>query len=281
MYKVESHQLKPDGKTMAVPPRHPALAPNKAFVMAKHWPDKVYSMAMLDASRLLCPLEHAPQVRLCRAPVIQYPLTDLRFYFSWNGRSIDDSTATFITERIENEMMTRWELQETQGLIARVLRHTDTKPADVGRGVGYRKIITGLSCTHTRKVYLDKEYRVLTNWHYERNREPVAEKEWKRMLKDKQISSSRHPSILQCLWCYSKEGTEKGEKEKGTARPKGNRRHLFFFCGHPVLEDYRKLLGLLIEHKLMQLFFLLLEARAGQRGLWLYEVECVLNALDR
>ena len=81
MYEVDAHQLKADKKTMTVPPRHPALAPNKAFVMANYWPDKICSMAILDASRLLWPLENASQVRFCQAPAIRYPLTDLRFYF--------------------------------------------------------------------------------------------------------------------------------------------------------------------------------------------------------
>ena len=187
---------------------------------------------------------------------------------------MENSTPKFITECIDREVKARLAWHPTQGLIARIMRNADVSPADLGRGGGYRKIITGLSCTHTMKVYLDQEYRVLIHWKWARGIEVPTEEEWKKAIKDKRITHNRLPWLLECAWCKEEGHSKTGEVKKEQPWPKGNRRHLFFFCNHPVLTEFRTVMGRMLEAKLVQMFLFLSEARTGQGGLHL------LNAVE-
>ena len=120
---------------MASPVRYPKLTPNRAFLMANHWPDRICSMTMLDTSRLLRPPTHVPQIRFSPTPSVRYPPTSLRFFFPCGeGVSVENSIPAFIFACIDEAIEARLAKHPTQGLIARVMQLADVKPANIGRG---------------------------------------------------------------------------------------------------------------------------------------------------
>jgi len=226
IFKINSHQLDETGLTFNKTKRYPKLNPNLSLLNMNHHADEgaelgqtLYQRDSNLASRHL-----------------HNPPSGLRFFYSWEGTTVDTHVSDFIRTKISLERLSRLKTKKTQGLLWRAMDHVSATWEEIGQHKGWRRSLMGLSKTHTRSLYKSETYR--SGCHLELESTAICHE------CDKSIPIKQKDVIKKCsscMWCpdfHTK------------SCPEGNRNHLFLQCQHPDLNSFRTKMTNIIEQKL-------------------------------
>jgi len=232
-FKVNSHQLDESGTKISMNKRYPKLTPNLCLLNMNHHADVTAELSThLDKNRKEGPTR-----------TFKNPDSILRFYFSWEGHTVDRHISVFVQDKIYAERISRVKTKATQGLMWRIMDHVTITWNDIQLHKGWERALRGLSRTHSRSIYKSENYREGCRLEY------ISSER-----KDACTPTSLKKSILisklsKCMWC--KEFNEDSKCQHG------NRRHAMLTCNHPQLQKFRRKMTNLIEQKLRMLFNLL------------------------
>jgi len=174
------------------------------------------------------------------------PPSALRFFYSWEGVTVDTHISEFIKSKIFDERLDRLKTKKTQGLLWRSMKHVSTTWEELELHKGWRRSLMGLSRTHTRSLYKSETYRSGCHLELESN-EICHECNRPPLWTQKDIIKK----CANCMWCPN---------YITHTCPEGNRNHLFLQCQHPDLVSYRTKMTNLLEQKLKVLFRQILNA---------------------
>jgi len=235
-FKVNSHQLNEKGTDFNPTKRYPKLTPNLSLLNMNHHADQGADLG--DTLNALRPL--SKNSRLCNPP------SALRFFFSWEGSSVDSHISDFVRRKIFDERLSRLKTKKTQGLLWRYADHVTVDWDDINKHRGWWRSLTGLSRTHTRSLYKSETYR--TGCRLESDTVKICRKCDEPLPMKKKDIIKKHAS---CMWCPNHHTQE---------CPEGNRNHLFLQCQHPDISTFRNKMTNLIEQKVRFLFLQFKEA---------------------
>jgi len=242
--KVDSHQLDShDGINQANPPRYRKIIPNIALTNANHHADKAAEEIMKVKLSEIKDFNSGVPYKLI------LPHSNLKFFLTWNNKSIDKNTIRFVRKKLELERLKRWKKKEVQGLLPRIIETSDADPELVNASRGWKRALLGKTNTHTRCMYMNTAIRI--GWIMEEkciNTEHTVEQVEESFLNTKYIKND--PSLLHCRLCLKQTTMPENLKSSLGKNLKGNRRHLDFFCGNVFIAGFRKGMNILIEENL-------------------------------
>lgn len=225
IFKIDSHQLNPDGNGIKQKKRYKRLLPNLFLLSCNHFADTAADMV-----RKL----HIKKSTNSFVDVT-LPRSRLRFCLTWNGYRIDKHVSECIHRVIQMERVKEVKKRDTQGLPWRIIPNHSWK--DIHSMTGLFNSLRGFSRTHTRSLYKSTIYR--KGWMMETlSKLEEDEKNVKMNMSEKGWISF----LSKCPWCENK------------LHAKGNRYHALLFCQHIQLLSYRNHLTVLLEQKLHALF---------------------------
>ena len=241
--KVDSHQLKENGQSIdSQKSRYNILIPCKALLYANHVADAGTTIVLQKQTDIV-------DSHLNGNDDLQHwhrPYSTLRFYFTWNGKRVDKDISIFIDEIFRKQRLINLQHKETQGLLARIFPFCSLNTDSFSFNCEHKRVICGLSNTHTRCVYKNAAYKELNLrriWksHFPNQSIDLFDSNFgKIVVKDEELN---------CPYCFSP------SSQRGFHTwVKGNRRHLFLFCPHAPLSSFRQTLNDLIEVQGRQLF---------------------------
>jgi len=234
IHKVNSHQLNHDGTSINPTPRYPLLTPNLAILNSNHHADIAAGIFTMDN-----PFHHHQQLR-----DYSLPTSNLRFFFTWRGHTIDKGIAKNLLHTFQLEKLKRMKTKATQGLLWRLQEHSDTKWKKILQHPGWLRSLLGLSNSHTRALYKSSVYRSGA-WitHCEQTKLQIA----KSGLKEKEKIKILSP----CMWCNAQSNRTRTKLQP--MEIKGNRLHHFFFCKHKHAVKIRNHMDTLLEKTLQNM----------------------------
>jgi len=250
--KVDSHQLNEKGNNLASKPRYTTIVPNLAIANANHWADVAAEKVNRLKKKNFKEINELPSK-------LHLPDSNLRFFLTWERKTIDKNTNKFIQSKLHAERKIRLSLKQTQGLGQRILPHTDVRWNDPYLDKGWFRAFLGLSNTHTRSFYKALCYRIGTIME-SRNAKSL-DKEKLLVLQNSILINgtifSKDHHLLYCTWCDEQKNKPIAIKLKLGKNLKGNRRHACFFCKNSKLKDFRDSMDEEIENtcrKFLKLF---------------------------
>jgi len=229
--KVNSHQLDKYGQKIAKPSRYLSLTPNLAVLNANHHADKCAEFGLHMSERKNSKSSDFP---------FQLPNSNLNFFITANGETIDKHVSTAIQHCFNREKVKRLKTKSTQGLLWRLFDHITVSWRTIKMHTSFFRSLLGLTKTHTRSLYKSVPYRMgclktfastITDTEM---RECIFTKSTKEQLEH----------LTSCPWCTSPH----------TNATKGNRRHFFLVCNHDRIRKFRDRLNNTIGMKLSHLF---------------------------
>ena len=236
IFKVNSHQLNETGETFNTTKRYQKLTPNLSLLNMNHHADEGAELGHIFHQ------ENSTMKNLH----LDNPPSALRFFYSWEGVTVDTHISEFIRSKIFDERLDRLKTKKTQGLLWRSMKHVSTTWEELELHKGWRRSLMGLSRTHTRSLYKSETYRSGCHLELESN-EICRECDRTPLRTQKDIIKK----CSNCMWCPN---------YITHPCPEGNRNHLFLQCQHPDLVSYRIKMTNLIEQKLKVLFRQILNA---------------------
>ena len=226
IFKINSHQLDETGQNFNKTKRYPKLNPNLSLLNMNHHADEGAELGQAlfqgDSNSTRRHLHNPPSV--------------LRFFYSWEGTTVDTHVSDFIRTKISLERLSRLKTKKTQGLLWRAMDHVSATWEEIGHHKGWRRSLMGLSKTHTRSLYKSETYR--SGCHLELESTAICH-ECDKSIPIKQKDIIRKCSS--CMWC---------PEFHTKSCPEGNRNHLFLQCQHPDLQSFRTKMTNIIEQKL-------------------------------
>ena len=229
IFKVNSHQLDESGEKFNQPKRYPKLIPNLCLLNMNHHADEGAELGQTlhqkNSNKMNAHLQNPPSL--------------LRFFYSWEGATIDTHISDFIKDKIFSERLSRLKTKKTQGLLWRSMEHVSATWEEIGQHQGWKRSLMGLSRTHTRSLYKSETYRSGCLLELESNA-ICHECDYATPKKQKDIIKK----CANCMWC---------PKYNSHLCPEGNRNHLFLQCQHPDLKSYRTKMTNLVEQKIRYL----------------------------
>ena len=127
----------------------------------------------------------------------------MRFFLTWERKTIDKNTNKFIQSKLHAERKIRLSLKQTQGLGQRILPHTDVRWNDPYLDKGWFRAFLGLSNTHTRSFYKALCYRIGTIMESRNakslDKEKLLALQNSILINGTNSSKDRHLSY--CTWC--------------------------------------------------------------------------------
>jgi len=234
IHKVNSHQLNHDGTQINSTPRYPLLTPNLAILNSNHHADIAAGIFTLDNSA------HQQQ----RSREYSLPTSNLRFFITWRGNTIDKGVAKNLLQIFQLEKLKRMKTKATQGLLWRIQEHSDTNWNKILQHPGWLRSLLGLSNSHTRALYKSSIYRSgawLT--HCKQTKQQVR----KSGIKEKEKIKILSP----CMWCNTQ--SKHTRTKSHPMEIKGNRLHHFFFCTHEHIVKVRNHMDTLLEKTLQNM----------------------------
>jgi len=271
LWKIDSHQLNEDGtKIKEVKKRYKSLTPNLALLNANHWAD-------LGASEALKRIKGGNEVdrdTFTRDEDLKYACSEFRFYFSWDGLTVDKSISDFINNILETERLNRLSTKNAHGILCRTIRNSSSKPHDLAFKSGWRRLLLYFTNTHTRAFYKNTDYKnsvtyfiinkILTN-----DSDEILHK---KILDEVEIDNA---SLLKCAWCNLHWKNQ--NQENNCIILKGNRRHMLLFCENKRISAFCGFMADLIEaHILILHKNIQYEVGIMNANIWLYKIQDVL-----
>jgi len=229
-FKVNSHQLDETGQNFNSTKRYPKLNPNLSLLNMNHHADEGAELGqMLTQGNADSKTTH-----------LRNPPSALRFFYSWEGSTVDTHISEFIRNKIFKERLHRLKTKKTQGLLWRAIDHVSATWEEIGHHKGWRRSLMGLSKTHTRNLYKSETYRTGC----------LLDMESIAICREcNQSTPTKQKDIIKkcanCMWCPN---------FHSHACPEGNRNHLFLQCQQPEIASFRSKMTNLLEQKIR--FFL-------------------------
>ena len=253
LFKVNSHQLNELGTNFNSDKRYPKLIPNLCLLNMNHHADQGAELGRIFNK----------QSQISETNHLLNPPSMLRFFFSWEGSTVDTHISEFIRTKIFQERLSRLKTKKTQGLLWRSMEHATTTWEELGYHRGWWRCLAGLSKTHTRSLYKSETYRL--GCRFESESEEICRNcDQSIPIKQKEIIKK----YAKCMWCPN---------FRTHHSPEGNRNHLFLQCQHPDINSFRNKMTNLIEQKIR---FLLLKIQKATNNNFLndflqkIELEC-------
>ena len=222
IHKVNSHQLNHNGTCINPSPRYPQLIPNLATLSSNHHADIA---ATTFASNK-------------KTRDFLLPTSNLRFFVTWKGRTIDKGVAKTLLHIFQLEKTKRMQSKATQGLLWRLQEHSDTKWKKLLQHPGWLRSLLGLSNTHTRALYKSNIYRSGAWITYCKK---AQQNETGSGVKEKEKIKILSP----CMWCNNQSDCQQSRNQPMTI--KENRLHHFFFCKHKHILKIRNDMDTILE----------------------------------
>jgi len=250
-FKVDSHQLNASGTSLKHPPRYNTMIPNFFLLHTNHLADLG---AELATKPIFFHRDEAKEFHL--------PNSNLRFFFTWQGKSIDRHVSPFLFEQFQQERLQHLIKKKTQGLPWRIIPKSTTSWSTLNQSGGLFRSLKGLSRTHTRSLYKSQVYR--KGWIAE-----FLNGEDKITCKTTHKTSNAWIQALSpCRWC------------KNVDQVKGNRIHAALFCEHEKLRTFRSRMTRLIEQRLKAFLDCIQTTQNKFVGaIFLQEIEKTLHSL--
>jgi len=240
--EIDSHQLNINGNAIRKDKqRFPELIPNLALLNANYWADEGASLMIKS-----CNSEKHLYSKFTPRDLI-LPPNDLRFHVLYDGKIIDKNQSDFIFSKLEKERTLRLQKREFQGLIARIMPHSTTKPRDLARTSSHRRYLSNLSSTHTRACYKCKQYLALNIMEKEKCEINLAQTRFYSLLLTKNLLN-KNRNILSCPNCKIQASNTE------LPNPRGNRRHYTHFCSNIKIKNFRDGTNEMIEHLLRKIW---------------------------
>jgi len=226
IFKVNSHQLNKTGENFNKTKRCLKLTPNLSLLNMNHHADEGAELGhILYQKEATLKNVH-----------LRNPPSALRFFYSWEGATVDTHISEFIKYKIFNERLDRLKTKKIQGLLWRSMEHVSATWEELGYHKGWRSPLMGLSKTHTRSLYKSETYR--SGCHLEMESNKISHKY-------NCITPKKQKDIIKkcanCMWCPN---------YNTHSCPEENRNHLFLQCQHPDLASYRTKMTNSLEQKL-------------------------------
>ena len=234
-FKVDSHQVLSDGSAIdSKHSRYPTLIPCKAFLHANHIADVGTNLVIRFLQASASPQPEWPR-----------PFSNLRFYFTWQGRKLDKDISSFIDDIFSMERLFHLKEKETQGLLARLQPYCSVSSKYTPFNSEHKRLLCGLTNTHTRSVYKSNSYKDYNLRRIWKLHHPDVSIENYDDSFAKSVSTNEE---LHCPWCIdtsSKIDTSSTNDSFPWIR--GNRRHAHLFCTDLNLSQYRQHMDTMID----------------------------------
>jgi len=226
IWKVNSHQLNDAGSGIKNNRRYDQLIPNLSILSTNHHADK-----------------SADFVKKFNLSTYNIDIVNstLRYFITWNGKTIDRHTSTILSEQFAEERIKRLKTKATQGLLWRFYDDVEVTWDILELHKGWLRCLLGLSRSHTRCLYKDECYRDCCKAkiiHESNNAELIKSLD---KVKNKQETIKL---LSKCMWC----------EDYPSKNGKGNRKHAFLSCQRPDLKNFRNEMRDLINDKLIAFF---------------------------
>ena len=231
MLKVDSHQLNKEGTKIKSEPRYDKTVPNLFLLSCNHFADVAAEILHLSEFRTIHDTTS-----------FQSPTSNLRFSFTWNGRTIDRHVSNLLFNKFQEEKLLHIMSKSTQGLPWRIVPSSTTKWSTLLQSGGLFRSLKGLTRTHSRSIYKSKIYR--KGWM----EKEIVKGEMKEKCKDKSLADWTN-ILAPCRWCDNPN------------KVKGNRMHALLFCEHAKLKQFRCNMDRLLEQHLKKLMDLIEETQ--------------------
>ena len=217
--KVNSHQLDATGTKMKSKPRYSTLVPNIALLNANHHADVGANMALKLLKETSSNWE--------RNTKLDRPTSNIRFFWTWNGRVVDRHISDFLRTIFAQERMKRLTNKSTQGLLWRISDHISDTWGSIKNRPGLFRALLGFTNTHTRCLYKSTVYR---EGCLEEFLSHLKDEEQKLAIKNSPIKNQME-YLLSCPWC--KQGSYENAR-------KGNMRHSLLTCNKDDIKSFRR-----------------------------------------
>jgi len=225
--KVNSHQLNSSGTHIKNSPRYKQLIPNLALLSANHHADRAAELGIKFNN-------------FTRESTVDVISSTLRFFTSWNGRTIDKHSGDTLWEKFTEERLKRLRTKATQGLLWRTLHLSSTSWKQINPNKSLLRALLGLTNTHTRCIYKSDVTRegfiseFLSNIQDPERKESIEQSSTKNKLS----------YISECKRCVCNNSFQRH----------GNIRHMILYCNNHRIVSFRTHLLNLIEMRLKYLF---------------------------
>ena len=222
IFKVNSHQLCDNGSKIKSEPRYANLIPNLFILSCNHFADVGATL-----------IGSAGFARHTDVTKILLPPSSLRFFITWNGKSIDRHISPFLFKKFQCQKIQHLMSKNTQGLPWRIINSSNMSWARLLAMGGLFRSLRGMTRCHTRSLYKSTTYRKGQMQEYMSS-----------LTHDEKIACSKQSTknwlqqLTTCTWCSNPN------------KKKGNRTHAILFCSHDRLTSYRSHMNKLIESKL-------------------------------
>ena len=243
--EVDSHQLNSDGSDIrSEKRRYPNLTPNIAILNANYWADEGASFAIRKC-------EDKYNYEIFNIPKdLHIPLNNLRFHILFDGKLIDKNLSDFLSSKLENERILRFQQREFQGFIARLAPSADITPRDLARSSSHRRYLSNLTPTHTRACYKCKQYLALNIMDKEKCPKQLAKTRFYELLLTKNLIK-HNKDILECQICKDQHNQKDNSQ---LYHKRGNRRHFTHFCTNEKIQKFRNDINDWIENNLRKIW---------------------------
>ena len=229
IWKIDSHQLSDDGTKINKTPRYPELLPNLGILSTNHHADV--------CADYIGKFEQ-------KTRNIKIAFSALRFFLTWDGKTVDRHVSSFIKSKIDCERVKRLKLKPTQGLIWRMEGYTKDIWSIFQSHAGIFRSMLGFSRSHTRCLYKNEGYRDLCKNIM--THQQIMNPEHLDILKNSSNSQAIIDILSPCMWC--------DKNNNFLPSDKGNRKHMFLHCNNNHIKDFRDDTNALLNQNLMKFF---------------------------